>query len=150
MEWLSLGVLHTSFVRSGFVATGIDPDQSTISRALSAVAPVFGEGSSGLCPGAGGSQRSLDVLVCDEGLSRINGVCPAGACDGNDGAVWVARGRETEICESSFMDVAMFSVVRLGRHAKVDGRIGAGHRHRRRLGVSAVGLDQLAAAVDRF
>ena len=59
-------------------------------------------------------------------------------------------GGDATVCGSSSLDVAMLSLVMLGRRAQADWRVGNGHRSDRPVGRSPGDLDELARATHGF
>ena len=106
--------------------------------------------SSRVCLVAGDAQRTLDGLSC-RGRSHRGG--RIGGTGHRDRDLRLTRrmvGGDATICGSSSLDVAMLSLVMLGRRAQADWRVGDGHGSGRPVGRSPGDLDELARAAHGF
>ncbi len=103
-----------------------------------------------VCRVAGDAQRTLDGLPCRGGSHRGGWV---GGIGDHDRDLRLARrmvGGDATVCGSSSMDVAMLSLVMLGRPAQADRRAGDGHGSGRPVDRSPGDLDELARAAHGF
>ena len=103
-----------------------------------------------VCPVAGDTQRTMDGLLC-RGRSHRGG--RVGGIGDRDRDLRLTRrevGGDATVRGSSSLDVAMLSLVMLGRRAQADRRVDNGHGSDRPVGRSAGDLDELARATHGF